>query len=158
MINYLIMDVDGTLTDGKLYLGIEGEICKVFNIKDGCGIHDILIPSGIIPIVLSGRNSKIVERRCKELGISQLYQGVSNKLEKINEIFKVTKSKYSTIAYIGDDINDLPCIMEIKRNGGIIGCPFDAVQQVKDNANFISVSNGGDGAVRDFIEYILNKR
>lgn len=64
-IKYLVMDVDGTLTDGKIYMGNDGEILKAFNIKDGYGIHDIAIPRGIIPIIITGRSSKILENRCK---------------------------------------------------------------------------------------------
>ena len=73
------MDVDGTLTDGKIYTGSNGEVMKAFNIKDGYGIHDILIPNGITPVIITGRTSTIVENRCKELGISDLYQGVKTK-------------------------------------------------------------------------------
>ena len=64
MIKYLVMDVDGTLTDGKIYMSPSGEAMKAFNIKDGCGIHDLLIPSGIIPVIITGRNSEIVLNRC----------------------------------------------------------------------------------------------
>lgn len=85
-IKFFIMDVDGTLTDGKIYMGNDGELCKAFCIKDGCGIHDILIPAGIRPIIITGRKSKILENRCKEIGIKELYQGVANKIEKLDEI------------------------------------------------------------------------
>ncbi len=150
-LKFLIMDVDGTLTDGKIYMGVNGELLKTFNIKDGCGIHDILIPSGITPIILTGRKSKILENRCKELGIEQVYQGISNKIDKIYTI----SSDLSQIAYIGDDINDLACMTLVKEAGGIIGCPKDAVKQVVDIADYIAEHNGGDGAVRDFIEWLL---
>lgn len=66
MIKYLVMDVDGTLTDGKIYMGAHGEMMKAFNIKDGCGIHDIAIPGGIIPVIITGRTSEIVKKRCGE--------------------------------------------------------------------------------------------
>ena len=72
-IKFFIMDVDGTLTDGKIYMGNDGELCKAFCIKDGCGIHDILIPAGIRPIIITGRKSKILENRCKEIGSEQSY-------------------------------------------------------------------------------------
>ena len=77
------MDVDGTLTDGKIYMGSSGELMKAFNIKDGCGIHDIAIPNNITPVIITGRESKIVLNRCKELGITEVYQGISNKVEKL---------------------------------------------------------------------------
>lgn len=150
-IKYLIMDVDGTLTDGKIYMGDNGEIMKAFSIKDGCGIHDILIPSGIIPIILTGRKSNIVENRCSEIGIKDIYQGVLNKVEKLNTLVQ----DFSTVAYIGDDINDFSAMKYIKDRGGIIGCPADAVQKVKDIADYVSTKNGGDGAVREFIEWLI---
>lgn len=151
MIKYLIMDVDGTLTDGKIYMGNEGEIMKAFSAKDGCGIHDILIPSGIVPIIITGRCSKIVENRCREIGIDSVYQGVSNKKEVLLSI----SSNLSEVAYIGDDINDLPCMELVKESGGFVGCPNDSVNDVKALADFISNRNGGDGAVREFIEWLL---
>ena len=154
MINYLFLDVDGTLTDGKIYMGQNGEIMKAFNIKDGCGIHDILSPSGIIPVVITGRISDIVLHRCQEIGISEVYQGVSNKLETLMSIVG-DKSNLKNVAYMGDDINDLPCMAAIKEKGGLVGCPADAVEKVKKVANYISKQNGGNGAVRDFIEWII---
>lgn len=156
MIKYLIMDVDGTLTDGKIYMGVNGEAYKVFNIKDGCGIHDILIPHGIVPIIITGRSSKILMNRCKELGIQEVYQGVKNKQEKLTEIINAGTVSGKNMAYIGDDINDLPCMYLIKNSGGIVGCPKDAVNEVKIISDFVSKRNGGDGAVRDFIEWLLN--
>lgn len=150
-IKYLVMDVDGTLTDGKIYIGNDGEAVKAFNIKDGCGIHDIAIPAGIEPVIITGRTSKILENRCKELGIRILYQGVSNKNEKLGTITK----DYSVVAYIGDDINDISCMLSIKEVGGIAGCPKDAVKKVIEIADFIASHNGGDGAVRDFIEWLV---
>lgn len=152
MIKYLVMDVDGTLTDGKIYMGYDGEIMKAFDIKDGCGIHDILVPAGITPIIITGRSSKILENRCKELGIINLHQGIRNKIEKLLTI----TTDFSTVAYIGDDINDLSCMEPIKAAGGLVGCPADAVQKVIDLANFVSKRNGGNGAVREFIEWIVS--
>lgn len=151
MVKYLVMDVDGTLTDGKIYMGNNGEVMKAFSIKDGCGIHDILIPKGIVPIIITGRQSQIVENRCREIGISQIYQGISNKVEKLNEIV----AELADVAYIGDDINDLIVMNAIKAQGGIIGCPYDAVVQVKQIADFKSEHNGGNGAVREFIEWLV---
>ncbi len=153
MIKYLVMDVDGTLTDSKIYMSQTGELCKAFNIKDGCGIHDILIPAGIVPVIITGRSSDIVLNRCKELGIANVFQGVSNKIEKLNEI----TTDLSIVAYIGDDINDLSCMEPVKSAGGLIGCPADAVKKVKEMVDYIAPHNGGDGAVRDFIEWIINR-
>ena len=83
MIRYLFMDVDDTLTDGKIYMGSSGEVFKAFNIKDGYGIKDILIPAGIVPVIVTGRDSEIVTNRCRELGIDQVHQGVQDKVKLI---------------------------------------------------------------------------
>lgn len=160
-IKFLVMDVDGTLTDGKIYLGIDREVFKVFDIKDGYGIKNILPNYHIVPIIMTARNSKIVENRCRELGIVDFYQGVSNKIIKLNEIIekksiedKITYS-YQNFAYIGDDILDLQCMISIKEAGGVIGCPGDAVERVKQIVDYICYYNGGNGAVREFIEWLV---
>ena len=151
-IKYLVMDVDGTLTDGKIYMSPSGEAMKAFNIKDGCGIHDLLGPAGIIPIIITSRKSSIVTNRCKEIGIKEVHQGVVNKLDKLSEI---TSMNLGEVAYIGDDINDLECMNNVVAEGGIVGCPADAVSGVRALANYIAPHNGGDGAVRDFIEWLI---
>lgn len=155
------MDVDGTLTDGKIYMGENGELFKAFDVKDGCGIKDILPKYGIIPIIITARNSKILQKRCKELGIEALFQGVQNKDEKLRELIESfnqtaeTKIGFSNVAYIGDDILDLQCMIPIKKDGGIVGCPQDAIDEVKNLSDFVSEKKGGDGAVREFIEWIV---
>ncbi len=154
MIKYLVMDVDGTLTDGKIYMSPSGEAMKAFNIKDGCGIHDLLIPAGILPVIITGRKSEIVLNRCREIGITEIHQGVSDKVTKLKQVCH----DISCVAYIGDDINDLDCMKVVKDAGGVVGCPFDAVNKVKFVADFISSYNGGDGAVRDYIEWLIEKR
>lgn len=156
-IRYLVMDVDGTLTDGKIYIGVEGELCKAFHVKDGCGICDILLPSGITPVIITGRTSVIVKNRCNELGITEIYQGIVNKLEKLKELCmgESNESDLSQVAYIGDDLNDLSCMNAIKAAGGRVGCPADAVKCIKDIADYVCEHKGGEGAVRDFIEWIL---
>lgn len=153
-IKYLIMDVDGTLTDGKIYMGNSGEICKAFSIKDGYGIHDIAIPAGIIPVIITGRKSDIVTIRCRELGIEKAFQGINNKMEKLKQL----TCDFSNVAYIGDDLNDLSCMMKIKEAGGIVGCPRNAAKEVLEIADFVSIYDGGDGAVREFIEWIVDEK
>ena len=153
-IKYLIMDVDGTLTDGKIYMGNTGELCKAFNTKDGCGIHDLAIPAGIVPVIITGRTSKILENRCKEIGITELYQGILDKAKKLKQL--LAGQSYKEVAYIGDDINDLSCMRLIKSDGGMVGCPIDAAEEVKDIADFISNQKGGEGAVREFIEWLIH--
>lgn len=155
-VEYLVMDVDGTLTDGKIYMGPDGEAMKAFDIKDGYGIHDMLIPSGIQPVIITGRTSTIVERRCKELGIDLLFQGVKDKVKVLMDFLNGRNSDLSRVAYIGDDLNDMGCMDAVLSAGGIIGCPANAVEGVKAKATFVSKHNGGNGAVRDFIEYIIS--
>ncbi len=162
MINFLVMDVDGTLTDGKVYIGNDGEVFKVFDIKDGCGIKELLPQHGIIPIIITARNSDMVLNRCKELGITEVYQGERKKLERLKgiiETYCVHGECYSlqNVAYIGDDILDLQCLEPIKQAGGLTGCPADAVSKVKECCDYIAPHKGGNGAVRDFIEYIIVK-
>lgn len=155
-IKLLIMDVDGTLTDGKIYMGENGEVFKAFSIKDGYGIHDILILAGVTPVIITGRKSKIVENRCNELGIVELYQGVHDKVAELDELVQKYGCQYSEVAYIGDDMNDNPPMEKIKVNGGLIGCPADAVDGVKTISDYICKNIGGNGAVREFIEWFLN--
>lgn len=161
-IKFLVMDVDGTLTDGKIYMGENGETLKVFNVKDGCGIKDVLPAKGILPIIITARQSKMLENRCKELSVNNLYQGVRAKIEKLNSVIyeynyeNKTDFTLNNCAYIGDDILDLQCMLPIKEAGGIVGCPADAVAKVKAIADYIADHNGGDGAVRDFIEWLVS--
>ena len=154
-IRFLVMDVDGTLTDGKIYMGVSGELMKAFDIKDGYGIHDILPQLGITPVIITGRSSTIVQNRCKELGISLLYQGVKDKVEKLKEILRELGGEYSEVAYAGDDLNDIACMKIIKVGNGTVGVPANACRQVKEVADFISTANGGEGAVREFIDWII---
>ena len=147
------MDVDGTLTDGKIYIGNEGEIFKAFDVKDGYAIHYILPMYGITPVIITGRDSVIMEKRCAEIGIKLLFQGVSDKIAVLRDVVK--GSSLDCVAYIGDDLNDLECMQMIKEEGGLIGCPSDAIKQIKSIANFQSTKTGGNGAVREFIESII---
>lgn len=156
-IRVLIMDVDGTLTDGKIYIGESGEICKTFSIKDGYGIHDIFIPVGGVPVIITGRQSQIVEKRCAELGITEIYQGVKDKAAKMTEVVNDLGVELNHVAYIGDDLNDMQCMKIIKSAGGLVGCPMDATKEVRDYVDFVATANGGNGAVREFIEFIVTR-
>ena len=158
MIKFLVMDVDGTLTDGKIYMGGQGELMKAFDVKDGCGIKELLPQHGIVPVIITARNSTILENRCKEIGIEELHQGVRDKMECLNQILKSHDAQLNEVAYIGDDILDLQCLIPIRQNGGLAGCPSNAVPQVIANCDFVSTHIAGEGAVRDFIEYIISGR
>lgn len=150
-IKMLVMDVDGTLTDGRIYIGANGEVMKAFDVKDGYAIVH-LREKGIEPVIITGRSSDIVKTRAKELGITELYQGVSDKLEKLKEVAGKLNCTSDEVAYIGDDLNDLECIQYC----GVTGCPNDAIIEVKSRVKYICQHDGGRGAVREFITCFLN--
>lgn len=164
MIKFLVMDVDGTLTDGKIYMGDSGELFKAFDVKDGCGIKDILPEYGIVPVIITARESRMLMNRCRELSVNHLYQGVRDKLSKLETIIafynRDNSCHYSLTdcAYIGDDILDIQCMAPIKSAGGLVGCPKDAVKKVLELADYVADHNGGNGAVRDFIEWIVTEK
>lgn len=149
-IKMLVMDVDGTLTDGHIYVGENGEVMKAFDVKDGYAIASLLPEMQIIPVIITGRKSRIVEKRAEELHISELYQNVDNKLEKLKDITEKYGLNRENVAYIGDDLNDAECM----RYAHFSGCPIDAVNQVKEVAAYVCNNPGGRGAVREFIDEI----
>ena len=147
-IKMLVMDVDGTLTDGHIYVGANGEMMKAFDVKDGYAIAHMLPLLAIEPVIITGRSSDIVEYRAKELKITELYQGISDKLSKLQEVALRRGLVPEEIAYVGDDLNDLECI----RYCGFSACPQDAVLEVKHSVNYICEHNGGAGAIRELVE------
>lgn len=153
MIKLLVMDVDGTLTDGKIYMGVTGEVMKAFNIKDGYGIHELLPLHGIKSAIITGRSSEIVINRAKELDVDYICQSVKDKKSKLEELCEQMVIGTDEVAYIGDDIIDL-LPMQVC---GICGCPLDAANEIKEICNYISPYKGGEGAVRDFIEWIIKR-
>lgn len=154
MIKFLVMDVDGTLTDGKIYMGSNGEVMKAFNIKDGCGIAMILPAKNIIPVIITARESKILENRCKEIKITEIHQGSKDKLQTLRDILEARGEGLDTVAYIGDDLPDLEVMIAVKKAGGVVLCPADAIPQIKDIADYVSDFNAGEGAVRDCIKHL----
>ena len=150
-IKMLVMDVDGTLTDGHIYIGPSGEVMKAFDVKDGYAIAHILPKVGITPVIITGRSSAIVEYRAKELKINELYQGVGDKLTKLKEVATAHGLTAKEIAYVGDDLNDLDCI----KFCGVSACPQDAIPEVKESVSYICAHNGGSGAVREFVETLI---
>ena len=151
-IKYLVMDVDGTLTDGKIYMGQEGEMAKAFDIKDGCGILLELPQYNIIPVIITARRSRILENRCKELNISELHQGIKNKLSKLTEI---VGNDLSSVAYAGDDLPDIPCMEAVKKDGGLVVSPADAIPEIRAISDYVSGFDAGSGAIRDIIHHII---
>lgn len=153
MIKYLVMDVDGTLTDGKIYIGSDGEIMKAFSVKDGMVPNFILRPNGIEPVVITVRKSKIVLNRCEEQGITKLLQGRVDKIVALKEI--VGDGELGHCAYFGDDLLDLDCMKTIKAAGGITGCPADAVPEIRAYVDYVCRLKAGEGALREFSEWLV---
>ena len=151
-IKMMVMDVDGTLTDGRIYIGANGEMMKAFDVKDGYAIAH-LKEKGIEPVIITGRSSKIVQERAKELSISELYQGISDKLQHLKIVAQKLNCKSDEIAYIGDDVNDLECIEYC----GVTACPNDAVDIIKSKVKYVCQKNGGRGAVREFIGWMIDE-
>ncbi len=158
-IKVLFMDVDGTLTDGKIYVGCDGEIMKAFNVRDGYGIANILPSNEIIPVVITNRKSEIIINRCKELGIEYVYQECKDKKKKIIDFSTELGLRICSdgiiqgTAYIGDDIPDI----EAMKICEYVGCPADATCEVKEQSDYVCSHIGGGGAVREFIEWIIKK-
>ena len=151
-IRLFVMDVDGTLTDGRIYVGAQGEVMKAFDVRDGYAIAHILPVHGIVPVIITGRASEIVAQRAKELKITELHQGVADKLAVLQAVAGKYGAGPEEIAYIGDDLNDLPCI----RYCGLTACPADAVPPVPEAVGYVCRHSGGRGAVREFIDRMLN--
>ena len=148
----LVLDVDGTLTDGKIYMSANGELMKAFNIKDGYALVH-LRNYGIEPIIITGRISEIVKRRCEELGINELYQGVDDKAVCLKNVCEKKGITTKQCAYIGDDLNDIDCMMLC----GHRAVPADAMKSVRDVVDYVCDARGGDGAVREYCDLLIEK-
>ncbi len=150
-VKLLVLDVDGVLTDGKLYIGSDQVEYKPFHTKDGMGVS-LVRYAGIKTAIITGRKSKAVEKRANELKIDFVYQGIHNKQEVLNEILDSLSLTMEEVCYVGDDINDLPVL----RKAGFSCSPNDGVAIVKETVDFVTSANGGNGAVREVVETILS--
>ena len=152
MIKLLVFDVDGCMTNGAITYSDDGREYKSFNVKDGLAIAT-WIKMGLKCAIITGRSSNIVEKRAKELGINYLFQGVKRKIEKLDEILKSEGLTYKNIAAIGDDLNDY----DMLKNAGWSFTPNDGNYFIKDAVDTVLNAKGGEGAIREMIEIILNK-
>lgn len=152
-IKYIIIDVDGTMTDGGIFYDDNGNEMKKFNTKDAAGFFTAKV-CGICTLVITGRISLATERRMRELHVDVVEQGIVNKVEYIQEYMKKKDVKREELAYIGDDLNDYSG-MELV---GFVACPADAAEEIIQIADYVSNKNGGEGVVRDVISYILKRR
>ena len=152
-IRLLVLDVDGVLTDGRLWFGPEGEALKAFHVRDGAGLKAVL-QAGIEVAIISGRRSAAVERRCAELGIRHLRQGREDKAAALRELLAEVGCRADTAACVVDDTPDLPVM-------ALVGLPIavaDAHPDVRAAARHVTQAAGGHGAVREVCDLLLEAR
>ena len=152
-IKYLIIDVDGTLTDAGIYYDENGNELKKFCTRDAAGFfaaHQV----GIQIMILTGRECAATTRRMKEMKVEYLIQNCKDKVTYIQDFMKENNINKEEMGYLGDDLNDLPGMSLC----GFVGCPADACAEVKEKADYVSDIKGGYGAVRDIISYLLKER
>jgi 3-deoxy-D-manno-octulosonate 8-phosphate phosphatase (KDO 8-P phosphatase) len=145
-----VFDVDGVLTDGRLYFLADGTEFKTFNTLDGHGIK-MLIGSGVRTAIISGRSTPVVERRARNLGIHHLYQGREDKLVVLEELCGELGIDLSHVAYLGDDLPDLPVIRRV----GLGMSVASADGFVREHSHGVTRARGGEGAAREFCELIM---
>lgn len=150
-IRYVILDVDGTLTDGGIYYDAQGNEIKCFDAKDGLGIK-VGIAAGLVFVIITGRVSPMVERRARELGIQHIISGAQVKYPEMLNWMNKHGVTAEEICYIGDDWNDLECM----KAAAVCMCPADAAKEVREECDFISDSLAGHGAVRECLEELLS--
>lgn len=149
-IKLMAFDVDGVMTDGSVTYDENGIEYKTFNVKDGHGLVR-MGQSGFITAIITARNNGTVKHRAENLKITEVHQGQKYKLPVLEEMLKKYNLTFENVSYMGDDLPDL-CILE---KVGLACCPADAVEEVLEEADFISSKNGGRGAVRELCDFIL---
>jgi 3-deoxy-D-manno-octulosonate 8-phosphate phosphatase (KDO 8-P phosphatase) len=152
-IKMIIMDVDGTLTDGSIFVLPDGEEVKAYNVKDGVGLLLAQL-AGLKTAIITGKTSKSLEMRAKKLRIDELHQGILDKKPALEGILKKYGLAAEEVAYIGDDIGDLEVIKAV----GLAAAVADAHPVIKKHCHFICRQSGGKGAVRELIEFILESQ
>lgn len=152
-IRLLVLDVDGVMTDGRLYLNGRGEEVKVFDVRDGYGLKRVR-DAGIEVAVVTGRSSAAVERRARELGITEVHQGVGSKGPLLDELLRKRNLEPAAVCCVGDDLPDLPAF----ERAGLAVAVADAAVEVRDAAALITKRRGGRGAVREVCEFLLAAR
>ena len=148
-IKLLLMDCDGVLTDGRIWI-VDGDDQKTFNTRDGLGL-ELLHRAGLSSGVISGRESSALQQRAEALGVLFIYQAVENKVAAFEHILAKAVIKPSEVAYIGDDLNDIP----LMRRAELAVAVANATEETKQHAHYVTRAAGGDGAVRETIELIL---
>ncbi len=146
----LALDVDGTLTDGMIYIGPQAEAMKAFSVRDGLGIS-LLRQAGLKLAIVTARQSSIVEIRAAELGFDTVIQSASDKATALRQLALQSELEVSEIAYMGDDWSDLPALSI----AGLAAAPADATAPVLRASHWVSTRKAGQGAVREFAEWLL---
>ena len=149
-IKLIVLDVDGVLTDGRLYIGSDGNEYKAFHTQDGMGIS-LAKQAGIKTAIITGRKSKAVRKRAEELSFDYVFEGIHDKLETLQKIIDEIGIGFEEVCYMGDDLNDIPILTKV----GWPCAPKNAIDFVKNQVAFVAESNGGDGAVREMIDSLL---
>jgi len=149
-ISTFIFDVDGVLTNGQLLVSTDGELLREMSVRDGFAIKKA-IQAGYNVCIISGGKNEGVRKRLEGLGVTDIYLGIDDKIESLNEYFKKNQINAENVVYMGDDIPDIPPMKMV----GLTTCPQDAVPEVKLVSTYISHRKGGEGCVRDLIEQVM---
>jgi len=152
-IKFLVLDVDGTLTDGGIYISENGDEMKKFNAKDGMGIKNLLNNGIEVGFISAAISKKIVHHRAAMLGVKYCYAGSDDKLEILNTWLNELNLSYQDVAFIGDDTNDIRIMKQV----GLSATPCDAVKEVQAVAHMVLEKKGGQGCVREFIDRVFTK-
>lgn len=152
-IQLLLLDVDGVMTDGSITYTDSGEQIKTFNSSDGLGLR-LLMDSGIQVGIITGRSSAALKHRCNNLNISLLFDGITDKAKALKEISSITGVKKTKMAFVGDDLLDLPVMKRV----GVCFSVANAAPEVKEHSDFVTHASGGKGAVREICETILKAK
>jgi 3-deoxy-D-manno-octulosonate 8-phosphate phosphatase (KDO 8-P phosphatase) len=150
LVRLLILDVDGVLTDGRIVMNDLGEETKFFDVKDGHGLK-VLMRCGIDVVWITGRKSMVVEHRARDLGVKEIHQLIWDKVKVFEEVLERRKLTAQEVAYVGDDIVDVPLLKRV----GLAVAVNDAVFEAKQVADYVTDKDGGRGAVREVCDLLL---
>jgi 3-deoxy-D-manno-octulosonate 8-phosphate phosphatase (KDO 8-P phosphatase) len=152
-LSFLLLDVDGVLTDGRLHVGVDGELFKSFHVRDGLAVR-LAQAAGLRVGILSARSSEIVARRAAEVGITEIVQGEEDKGAAFEALRARLGLEPAAIAFVGDDLQDLAAL----GRAGLSAAPADAVEAVRSAVDYVTGARGGDGCVRELVERLLTAR
>ena len=146
-------DIDGVWTDARMYYSTEGDVMKSFSTYDGMGVK-LLREAGIPLIIMTGEKTKIVAKRAQKLGIDHIFQGENEKLKRLKEVCSELNISLDEVAYIGDDVNDL----DVLKSVGLSAMPPNSPILNQFTPDYLTTRSGGDGAFRDFVDFILSQQ